>query len=76
MAPEVPADCALVVTNQTQPELARHDPAFEGLTFTWLRAVGLDQSTPYRGISVIPLARALSLPTRADVALYASAQPS
>jgi len=75
MAPEVPADCALVVTDQTQPELAHQEPAFEGVTFTWLRAVGLDQSTPYRGISVMPHARALGLPLRADVALYASTQP-
>jgi hypothetical protein len=76
MAPEVPADCAIVVTDQAQPTLAHQEPAFEGVTFIWLRAVGLDQSTPYRGISVIPHARAFSLPTRADVALYASAQPS
>ena len=75
MAPEVPAGCALVVTDQAQPTLGHQEPAFEGVTFTWLRAVGLDQSTPYRGISVIPHARALGLPTRADVALYASAQP-
>ena len=75
MAPEVPAGSVFVVTDQAQPELDPQEPAFEGVTFTWLRAVGLDQSTPYRGISVIPHARAFSLPTRADVALYASAQP-
>jgi hypothetical protein len=75
MAPEVPADYALVVTDQTQPTLAHQEPAFEGVTFTWLRAVGLDQSTPYRGISVMPHARALGLSARADVALYTSAQP-
>ena len=75
MAPEVPAGSVFVVTDQAQPELDPQEPAFEGVTFTWLRAVGLDQSTPYRGISVIPHARALGLPARADVALYASAQP-
>lgn len=73
-APEVPAGSVLVVTNQAQPELGHQEPSFEDVAFTWLRAVGLDQSTPYRGISVMPRARALGLPTRADVALYASAQ--
>ena len=75
MAPEVPPGSVLIVTDQSLPELNHPEPAFDGLTFTWLRAVGLDQSTPYRGISVIPQAQALALPTRADVALYASAQP-
>jgi hypothetical protein len=75
MAPEVPADFALVVTDQTHPTLGHQEPAFEGVTYIWLRAVGLDQSTPYRGISVMPHARALGLPTRADIALYASAPP-
>ena len=74
MAPEVPAGSVLVVTDQTRPELATQTPALEGVTFTWLRAVGLDQSTPYRGISVVPRALALGLPSRVDVALYASAQ--
>jgi len=76
MAPEVPAGSVLVVTDQAQPELDPQEPTFEGLTFTWLRAVGLDQSTPYRGISVMTQTLALDLPTRPDVALYASAQSS
>ena len=76
MAPEVPAGSVLVVTDQSQPTLGHQEPAFGGVTFTWLRAVGLDQSTPYRGISVVPYAQALDLPTRTDVALYASAQPA
>jgi hypothetical protein len=76
MAPEVPAGSVLVVTDQTQPALGLQEPTFEGVTFTWLRAVGLDQSTPYRGICVMPHARALDLPTRADVALYIPAQPA
>ena len=73
LAPEVPTGSVLVVTDQTQPTLGQQAKPFEDVTFTWLRAVGLDQSTPYRGICVLPHARALSLPTRADVALYASA---
>ena len=76
MAPEVPAGSVLVVTDQAQPKLDPQVPTFEGLTFTWLRAVSLDQSTPYRGISVMPHARTLSLPKRADVALYTPAQPA
>jgi hypothetical protein len=74
MAPEVPAGSVLVVTDQAKPTLGNQEPAFGDVTFTWLRAVGLDQSTPYRGICVMLHARALGLPTRADVALYASAQ--
>ena len=76
MAPEVPAGSVLVVTDQTQPTLGHQEPALEGVTFNWLRAVGLDQSTPYRGICVMPHARALNLPMRADVALYTPAQPA
>ena len=75
MAPEVPAGSVLVVTDQAQPELDPQMPTLEGVTFTWLRTVGLDQTTPYRGISVVPRTLAVGLPTRADVALYASAQP-
>lgn len=75
VAPEVQEGSVLVVTDQPQPALSLKEPELEGVTFTWLRAVGLDQSTPYRGISVMPHARALGLPTRADVALYPSAQP-
>jgi hypothetical protein len=76
MAPEVPAGSVLVVTDQSQPTLGHQEPAFESVTFTWLRAVGLDQSTPCRGICVMPHARALNLPMRADVALYTPAQPA
>jgi hypothetical protein len=76
MAPEVPAGSVLVVTDQAQPKLGHQEPALGGVTFTWLRAVGLDQSTAYRGISVMPHARALNLPMRADVALYTPAQPA
>jgi hypothetical protein len=76
MAPEVPAGSVLVVTDQTQPTLGHQEPALEGVTFNWLRAVGLDQSTPYRGICVMPHARAFNLPMRADVVLYTPAQPA
>ena len=76
MAPEVPAGSALVVTDQAQPSISIEDAGIQGVTFTWLRTVGLDHSTPYRGISVVPYAQALDLATRADVALYTSTQPS
>lgn len=48
IAPEVPPQSALVVTDQIQPHLE-----IEGLKLLWLKSVGLDQSTPYRGIAVI-----------------------
>jgi hypothetical protein len=73
MAPEVPAGSVLVVTDQPLPILSNAELSMAGVAFTWLRAVGLDQSTPYRGISVMSEAQALSLPARSDVALYSVA---
>ena len=64
-APEVPAGSVLLVTDQTEPTLSLND-----VSFIWLRTVGLDHSTPYRGISVVPHAQALNFSRRADVALY------
>ena len=46
MAPQVASGSMLVVADRSQP-----DPSLGGMT--WLRAVGIDRSTPYRGIDVI-----------------------
>lgn len=56
-APTVPRNSLLLVTDQVEPLLQ-----LDGVTITWLQSVGLDRSTPYRGIAVVTrdLARALT----------------
>jgi len=48
VAPKVSKDEVLLVTNQSAPISSLLD-----LEWDWLKSVGLDQSTPYRGIKVI-----------------------
>jgi hypothetical protein len=55
----------LLVTDQ--PSAALADSA---LSFTWLKTVGLDLSTPYRGICVISQEQLCALPQRTDIAIY------
>lgn len=52
-APEVPADFVLLVADRSEPALDSG-----GIPFSWLKAVGLDRSTPYRGIAVVSRAAA------------------
>jgi len=52
-APDVPGGSLLIITDRETPEAA---PG--GVSFTWLRAAGLDRSTPYRGIAVLESGRA------------------
>jgi hypothetical protein len=54
-APDVPADCALIVVDRERPA------ALPGVRLTWLKAAGLDRSTPYRGITVLSRTAAESL---------------
>ncbi len=46
-APDVSDDCVLIVADREGPA------ELPGLTLTWLKTVGLDRSTPYRGIAVV-----------------------
>lgn len=62
-APDVPDDCVLIVADRERPETS------VGLTLTWLRTVGLDRSTPYRGIAVVKRADAEAL-AGSDVGTY------
>lgn len=48
VAPKLSKDEVLLVTNQSAPISSLLD-----LEWDWLKSVGLDQSTPYRGIKVI-----------------------
>ena len=63
--PEVPADHALWLVDQETPDLVLDD-----IGFTWLRSVGLDRSTAYRGIAVVPAVADESLAHGAGVAIY------
>ncbi len=47
-APAVPAAAVLILADREQ-----EDAALAGLGFTWLICVGIDQSTPLRGIAVL-----------------------
>ena len=62
-APDVPDDRALVVTDRERPA------ELPGLTLTWLETVGLDRSTPYRGIAVVARTAAEALAGH-DVGVY------
>lgn len=64
-APDVPEERVLLVADRPAPE---DDP--EGVGWTWLRCVGIDRSTPYRGIAVVEAARAHSLEAAQSIALY------
>jgi len=67
-APLVADDARLVVADRAQPE-----GAIGGIEFTWLKCVGIDRSTPYRGIAVADAARLPSLD--ATVAVYRPVTP-
>ena len=54
-APDVGDGFVLVVDDRARPA------SVPGLALTWLEAVGLDRSTPYRGIAVVARAAAEAL---------------
>ena len=67
-APLVADDARLLVADRAQPE-----GAIGGIEFIWLKSVGLDRSTPYRGIAVVDAAQLPSLD--AAVAVYRPVTP-
>lgn len=64
-APEVPEGSVLLVTDRASP-----DSTLAGVAWTWLRSVGLDQSTPYRGIAVVTGQAASALHHSGEFAVY------
>ena len=64
-APDVPTDHVLWLVDRDTPDLALGD-----VSFTWLKSVGLDRSTPYRGMAVVPSATDEGLAHGAGVAIY------
>lgn len=64
-APVVSRDSVLIVTDQQTPVLD-----IPGVNFIWLRSIGMDRSTPFRGIAVVNHPAGPQLQGRADVAVY------
>jgi hypothetical protein len=69
-APEVSGERVLLLADRRAPE-AR----LAGLEWTWLECVGIDRSTPYRGLAVIEAAQTRVLDRAGDIAIYAPATP-
>ena len=61
--PDVAADACLLVADRTEPAAGLR------AGFTWLKAVAIDRSTPYRGIAVVTQAAADDMAAE-DVAVY------
>ncbi|MCY4087277.1 MAG: hypothetical protein OXG37_10495 [Actinomycetia bacterium] len=66
-APQVEEGDVLLVADREQPE-----DAIGGTVFTWLRSVGLDRSTPCRGLAVLANSQA---PADPGVAVYRPVSP-
>ena len=67
-APEVHDGAVLLVADRDRPV------ELPGLALAWLTAVGLDRSTPYRGIAVVPRAGAATV-AREGLAAYEPVSP-
>lgn len=67
-APAVNPGQVLLVTDQQAPV-----DTLDTIHFTWLKSVGLDQSTPWRGIAVAPAHEAEWLRAESGVAIYVPA---
>ena len=64
-APEVAAEKWLLVADREKPEIAMQDP-----DWLWLECVGIDRSTPYRGIAVVTPEIAARARANEDIAVY------
>jgi hypothetical protein len=64
-APEVVQGQFLLVADRREPEVGR-----AGIEWQWLECVGIDRSTPYRGIAVVPPAVADRARRHAGIAVY------
>jgi hypothetical protein len=68
-APEVAAGEVLLVWDAPAPREA------PGIEFSWLEAVAVDRSTPWRGIAVVTADRAAQLGDHGNIAHYRPATP-
>ena len=69
-APDVAEDSVLIVADRDRPGLGP-----QGITLTWLKTVGIDLSTPYRGIAVFKRAAADSLAGVGGIGVYRPVTP-
>ena len=69
-APDVEEGSVLIVADRDHAA-----PALPNLELTWLKAVGIDLSTPYRGIAVIKQAAAAALPADGGFGVYRPVTP-
>jgi hypothetical protein len=69
-APNVSETHVLLIADRPAP-----DTAPGAFSWTWLECVGIDRSTPYRGIAAIERAAAKNLGDANDIALYTPATP-
>lgn len=67
-APMVTEDQVLLVADRDAPA-----PGLAGAPWNWLECVGIDRSTPYRGVAVVDRAFAQALETASGIAIYAPA---
>jgi hypothetical protein len=65
-APEVGERERLLVADRPRPE-----PGLLDLPWAWLECVGIDRSTPFRGIAVVPREAAETRVSGSDIAVYA-----
>ena len=64
-APTVARSDVLLVTDKSQPE-----DGLAGVEWRWLECVGIDRSTPYRGIAVVDHACARTVDPSLGIACY------
>ena len=64
-APQMPPGSVLLVTDR---DTATSE--MPGVAWTWLKSVGLDRSTPYRGIAVATQEASQALPANSEFAVY------
>lgn len=67
-APEVSADKILLVADRSRPE-----PGLAGADWSWLECVGIDRTTPYRGLAIVERAFAQKLSHASGIAVYTPA---
>lgn len=67
--PDVPAAACLLVADRAQPDAAG------AIRFTWLKAVAIDRSTPYRGLAVVPTIDAERLAQDGGIGIYRPVTP-
>ena len=65
VAPEVAADKCLLVADREKPGIVMDD-----VDWLWLECVGIDRSTPYRGIAVVTPVIAARARSNEDIAVY------